>query len=57
MELKTTVYILENLHCAHCAKNIEEKIKEIKEIENVAVIFETKQLRITAENQINILIR
>ncbi len=53
MELKTTVYILENLHCAHCAKNIEEKIKEIKEIEDAVVVFETKQLRVTAEDPEN----
>ena len=44
------VYLVENLDCAHCAAKIEEKIARLPEIQEVSLVFATKQLRITAED-------
>ena len=45
------IYILENLDCANCAAKIEEKIRAIPEVEYASVVYATKQLRIAANGQ------
>ena len=45
-----TVFILENLGCAHCASKMEEKIGRLPGVEEAVIIFATKQLRLSAEN-------
>ncbi len=44
------VYTIENLDCANCAAAVERKIAAMPEVQEVALTFATKQLRITAEN-------
>lgn len=45
---RTSVYILENLGCAHCAAKMEERICNLEGIDNAVITFATKQLRVTA---------
>lgn len=45
------VYILENLDCANCAAKIEQKIKELPQVVDATITYATKQLRVTANNQ------
>ncbi|MDY3249159.1 MAG: heavy metal translocating P-type ATPase [Candidatus Choladocola sp.] len=45
-----TVFLLENLGCAHCAAKMEEKISELPGVESAVLTFATKQLRVSAEN-------
>lgn len=47
--MKTKIYRLENLGCAHCAAKMEEKIGEISGISKATITFATKQLRVSAE--------
>ena len=47
---KQTVYLLENLGCAHCAAKMEEQIRQLPGIRDASITFATKQLRITAED-------
>lgn len=46
----TKVYILEGLDCANCAAKIEDKLKTLDGVDDVAVIFATKQMRLSAKN-------
>ena len=45
---RTKTYILENLGCAHCASNMEQKIAQLPGVGAVTLTYATKQLRITA---------
>lgn len=45
------VYILENLGCANCAAKMEKKIRELPGVEMATITFATKQLRVAAEHQ------
>lgn len=45
-----SIYGLENLHCANCAAKIEDKISHLPGVDAVAVVFATKQLRLTAQD-------
>ena len=40
------IYEMENLHCAHCAAKMEEKINSLKEVENATITFTTKKLQV-----------
>ena len=44
------VYIIDNLDCANCAAKIEKKFNEHPTVEEAAITFATKQLRLTAED-------
>ena len=44
------IYTIHNLDCAHCAAKIESKIRELPGVEEAAITFSTRQLRLTAEN-------
>ena len=40
------VYEMENLHCAHCAAKMEEKINGLSEVESATITFTTKKLQV-----------
>ncbi|MBQ2927673.1 MAG: cadmium-translocating P-type ATPase [Oscillospiraceae bacterium] len=44
------VYIIENLDCANCAAKIEAKFNAHQKVQEAAITFSTKQLRLTAED-------
>lgn len=46
---RQTIYLLENLDCAHCAAKMEEKINQLPNV-SATITFATRQLRITAKN-------
>lgn len=45
------VYILENLGCANCAAKMEKKIQELPGVKMASITFATKQLRVAADHQ------
>ncbi|MGN0658369.1 MAG: heavy metal translocating P-type ATPase [Emergencia sp.] len=45
-----TVYILENLGCAHCAARMEDAIGQLPGVRSASITFATKQLRISADH-------
>lgn len=45
------VYIVEHVDCAHCAAKMEEKIRELPGVEMATLTFATKQLKVVADNQ------
>lgn len=45
---KQQVYSIENLSCAHCAGQMEEKIKKLPGVESASITFTTKQLKVVA---------
>ncbi len=45
------VYILEGLGCANCAAKMERQIRELPGVEMAAITFATKQLRVAANHQ------
>jgi len=47
---RQSVYILENLGCAHCAAKMEAKIQMLPGVSSATITFATKQLRLTAEH-------
>ena len=49
MENKFT-YEMENLHCAHCAAKIEEKINTLSEVKSATITFTTKKLQVVSAN-------
>ncbi len=49
--LPVSIYIIENLGCANCAAKMESKIRELPGVEAATITFATKQLRIAAKNQ------
>ena len=54
-DLEKKVYILEGIDCANCAAKIEAKIRQIPEVGFASVAFATKQLRVSANNQAELL--
>lgn len=50
-KVKQKIYILENLGCANCAAKMEQKIRELPGVEMAAITYATKQLRVAADNQ------
>ena len=47
MENKYT-YEMENLHCAHCAAMMEEKINSLSEVKSATITFTTKKLQVVS---------
>ena len=45
------IYILENLGCANCAAKMEKKIQELPGVEMATITYATKQLRVAANHQ------
>lgn len=45
------IYILEGLDCPNCAAKIEQKIQSMPEVEYANVVYSTKQLRVAAAGQ------
>ena len=54
-DLEKKVYILEGIDCANCAAKIEAKIRQMPEVGFASVAFATKQLRVSANNQSELL--
>lgn len=50
-DMEKRVYILEGIDCANCAAKIEAKIRQMPEVGYASVAFATKQLRVSANNQ------
>ncbi|MDO5146499.1 MAG: heavy metal translocating P-type ATPase [Eubacteriales bacterium] len=50
-DLEKKVYILEGIDCANCAAKIEAKIRQMPEVGFASVAYATKQLRVSANNQ------
>ena len=48
--MEKKVYIIENLDCANCAAKIEAKINAHPKVQEAAITFATRQLRLTAED-------
>ena len=44
------IYEMENLHCAHCAAKIEEKINSLSEVESATITFTTKKLQVVSKD-------
>lgn len=51
------VYILEGLGCANCAAKMERQIRELPGVEMATITFATKQLRVAANHQEELLPR
>lgn len=49
-DTEKTVYLLENLSCAHCAAVMEDKIRALPEVESVSITYPTKQMSLKAKN-------
>lgn len=47
---KGYIYVLENLGCAHCAAQMEEKIGELPGVTSAIITYSTKQLRLEAKD-------
>lgn len=43
------VYIMENLSCAHCASQIEQKVRQLPQVQQAVMVFATKQLRVETD--------
>ncbi len=43
------IYKIEGMHCASCARNIENSVKKLKEIKSCSVNFATKKLYVEGE--------
>ena len=50
-DMEKRVYILEGIDCANCAAKIEAKIRSMPEVGFASVAYATKQLRVSANNQ------
>ena len=50
-DVEKRVYILEGLDCANCAAKVEAKIRTMPEVAFATVAYATKQLRVSANNQ------
>lgn len=50
-DMEKRVYILEGIDCANCAAKIEAKIRSMPEVAFASVSFATKQLRVSANHQ------
>lgn len=42
-ETEATCFIVEGMHCSHCAANVEKAIRSVEGVENVSVILSEKQ--------------
>lgn len=51
----TKVYVLENLGCANCAAKMERAINNLPEVSDAALTFATKQLKVTAKADADLL--
>ena len=51
----TKVYVLENLGCAHCAAKMERAINNLPEVSDATLTFATKQLKVTAKADADLL--
>lgn len=51
------IYILENLGCANCAAKMEKQIRELPQVEMATITYATKQLKVTARDQEELLPR
>ena len=47
---RTTVFLLENLGCAHCASKMEDRINELPGVSEAVITFATKQLRVSGRS-------
>ena len=56
-DMEKRVYILEGIDCANCAAKVEAKIRQMPEVGFASVTFATKQLRVSAYNQDQLLPR
>ena len=50
-DMEKRVYILEGLDCANCAMKIEAKVRSMPEVAFASVAYATKQLRVSANHQ------
>ena len=50
-DVEKRVYILEGLDCANCAAKVEAKIRSMPEVAFASVAYATKQLRVSADHQ------
>ena len=48
--MEKKIYIMEHLGCANCAAKMEAKFNAHPQVQEAAIIFATKQLRLTAEH-------
>ncbi len=55
--VEKAVYTLENLACANCAAKMEQKIKGLPGVKGASITFATKQLRLAADRQEELLPR
>lgn len=46
----TRIYILEGLDCANCAAKVEAQLKEMDGVDDVAITFATKQMKLSAKD-------
>ena len=44
------IFLIEGMHCASCARNIENSVNKLKEVKNAYVNFATKKLYVEAEH-------
>lgn len=49
--IEQRVYLLEHLGCANCAAKMEKRIRELPEVAGATITFATKQLRVAANHQ------
>ena len=50
-DMEKRVYLVEGLDCANCAAKIEAKIRSMPEVAFASLSFTTRQLRVSANNQ------
>jgi Cd2+/Zn2+-exporting ATPase len=48
--VESKIYTIEHLGCANCAAKMESKINALPQVERAAIVFATRQLRVTAQN-------
>ena len=51
----TKVYVLQNLGCANCAAKMERAINNLPEVTEATITFATKQLKVTAKSESDLL--
>lgn len=51
----TKIYVLENLGCANCAAKMERTINSLPEVSSATITFATKQLKVTAKTEKDLL--
>lgn len=52
----TKTYLVDHLDCAHCASKMEEKINQLPEVLSATLTYATKQLKITAKRDPDLLL-